>query len=322
MNYRQMGQTGLKLSEISLGAWVTFGDQISEKTAEKLVQQAYEGGINFFDNADVYANGQAEVVMGKAIADLPREALVISSKVYWRTMEGPNGRGLSRKHIMESCEASLSRLDTDYLDLYFCHRYDNETPLEEVVRAMDDLIHQGKILYWGTSEWRAGQITNAHRIARQWNLYRPMVEQPQYNMLVRRNVEQELRPNARDLGYGMVTWSPLRFGLLTGKYNQGTPEGARLSRDKEWAEQILTEENLDKTRRLAEVASELDIELAQLAIAWLLRIPEVTSVITGATRAEHLEENLAVAEAVEKLDQDVLDRIDEILGNMPDSPAS
>lgn len=322
MNYRQMGTTGLKLSEISLGAWVTFGDQISEKTAEKLVHMAFERGVNFFDNADVYANGQAETVMGRAITDLPRESLVLSSKVYWRTMEGPNGRGLSRKHIMESCEASLSRLGTDYLDLYFCHRYDDESPLEEVVRAMDDLVHQGKVLYWGTSEWRAAQITNAHRIARQWNLYWPMVEQPQYNLLVRRNVEQELIPNARDLGYGMVTWSPLRFGLLTGKYNEGMPEGTRLSRDKEWADQILTEDNLSKTRRLADFARELDIELAQLAIAWVLRNPEITSVITGATRAEHLEENLAAAEAVTKLDQDVLNRIDEILDNKPDSPAS
>lgn len=315
MNYRQMGDTGLKLSEISLGAWVTFGDQIREETAVNLIQTAYENGVNFFDNADVYANGQAEKVMGKAIADLPREALVISSKVYWKTMQGPNGRGLSRKHIMESCEASLDRLGTDYLDLYFCHRYDDETPLEEVVRAMDDLVHQGKILYWGTSEWRAAQITDAHRIARQWNLYRPMVEQPQYNLLVRSNVEDELRPNARDLGYGMVTWSPLRFGLLSGKYNQGMPEGARLSRDEEWAEQILTEENLGKTRRLAEVAHDLGVKLAQLAIAWSLRVPEVTSVITGASRVEHLEENLAAASVVQKLDRDILNRIDEILGD-------
>lgn len=316
MNYRQMGATGLKLSEIALGAWVTFGDQISERTAEDLIQLAYQNGVNYFDNADVYANGKAEIVMGKAIKDLPREELVISSKVYWRTMPGPNGRGLSRKHIVEACEASLRRLGTEYLDLYFCHRYDEETPLEEVVRAMDDLVHQGKILYWGSSEWTPGQITNAHRIARQWNLYRPMVEQPQYNLLVRERVEEQLAPNARDMGYGLVTWSPLRFGLLTGKYNDGMPQGTRLSRDQEWADEILTESNLEKTRRLADVAAGLDVSLAQLAIAWALRLQEVTSVITGASRVEQLEENLAAARVVEALDQDVLQTIDEIL-NQP-----
>lgn len=313
MNYRQMGQTGLKLSEIALGAWVTFGDQISEGTAEELIRHAYENGVNYFDNADVYANGQAEAVMGKAIRDLPREELVLSSKVYWRTIPGPNGRGLSRKHIMEACEASLRRLDTEYLDLYFCHRYDDETPLEEVVRSMDDLIHQGKIIYWGTSEWTPGQITNAHRLARQWNLYRPMVEQPQYNMLVRERVEKQLIPNARDLGYGMVTWSPLRFGLLSGKYNRGMPQGARLSRDKEWGNQILTEANLEVTRQLSEVADDLDVSLAQLAIAWALRLGEVTSVITGATQVEQLEENLAAASAAALLDQEAMQRIDAIL---------
>lgn len=323
MNYRQMGRTGLKLSEISLGAWVTFGDQIGEKMAASLIHKAYDQGVNFFDNADVYASGQAEVVMGQAIAGLPREELVISSKVYWRTMEGPNGRGLSRKHIMESCEASLRRLGSEYLDLYFCHRYDEETPLEEVVRAMDDLVHQGKVLYWGTSEWHAAQIANAHRIARQWNLYRPVVEQPQYNMIIREKLEDELRANARDLGFGLVTWSPLRFGLLSGKYNNGMPEeGTRLSRDKEWSEQILTEQNLEKTRQLAEVAQDLGVKLAQLAIAWPLRIREITSVITGASKVEHLEENLAATDVVAKLDEEVLARIDGILAGPSESPGS
>lgn len=317
MNYRHMGNSGLMLSEISLGAWVTFGDQINDKTAIKLTHQAFDGGVNFFDNADVYANGQAEVVMGKAIEDLPRQALVISSKVYWRTMEGPNGRGLSRKHIMESCEASLERLGTDYLDLYFCHRYDDETPLEEVGRAMDDLVHQGKILYWGTSEWRASQISNAHRIARQWNLYPPMVEQPQYNMFVRRRVEEELVGNVEDLGYGMVTWSPLRFGLLSGKYNDGLPEGARLSRDEEWADQVITPQAVEKVRKLTDVAQELNVSMPQLAIGWLLRLPQVTSVITGATESSQLAENVQAPKVLGKLTEDVLDQIESILnGNV------
>lgn len=315
MNYRQMGNTGLKLSEISLGAWVTFGDQIDEERATDLLHMAYDHGVNFFDNADIYADGKAETVMGKSIADLPREALVISSKVYWKTMPGPNGRGLSRKHIMESCHASLRRLGTDYLDLYFCHRYDDETPLEEVVRAMDDLIRQGKILYWGTSEWRAAQIARAHGIAHQWGLYPPRVEQPQYNMLAREKVEDELAASADDLGFGMVTWSPLRFGILTGKYNDGLPdEETRLTRDESWAEKELREERLDKVRQLTEVADELGVSTAQLAIGWLLRLPQVTSVITGATKPEHLEDNLKAPEVLEKLTPEVLERIDSILG--------
>ncbi len=316
MNYRQMGRTGLKLSEISLGAWLTFGEKVGEEEARELLHMAYDHGVNFFDNADVYARGQAEIVMGKAIQGLPREALVISSKVFWPTMEGPNGRGLSRKHIMESCHASLKRLGVDYLDLYFCHRYDPETPLEEVVRAMDDLVHQGKVLYWGTSEWRAAQIANAHRIACQWGLYPPMVEQPHYNMLVRRKVEDELVPAAQDLGFGLVTWSPLRSGLLTGKYNQGMPEGSRLA-EHEWLRGILTEENIEKVRRLTEVAQDLGVTMAQLAIGWLLRLPEVTSVITGATRRQQLEENLKAYEVVGKLSDDVLERIEQILANRP-----
>lgn len=315
MNYRHMGNTGLKLSEISLGAWVTFGDQIDEKRAADLLHAAYDKGVNFFDNADVYADGQAEEVMGKAIEDLPREALVISSKVYWKTMPGPNGRGLSRKHIMESCHASLKRLGTDYLDLYFCHRYDDETPLEEVVRAMDDLIHQGKVLYWGTSEWRAAQIARAHDIAHQWGLYPPLVEQPQYNMLSRSKVEDELAPSADDLGFGMVTWSPLRFGVLSGKYNQGLPDDeTRLTRDDTWAKKELREERLDKVRQLTDIADDLGVTMAQLAIGWLLRLPQVTSVITGATKLEHLEDNLEAPLVLEQLSDDVLQEIDSILG--------
>ncbi len=315
MEYRRMGDTGLKLSEISFGAWVTFGDQIDRRRASALVHQAYDAGVNFFDNADIYANGRAEEVMGAAIADLPREALVLSSKVYWQTMPGPNGRGLSRKHIMESCHATLKRMNTDYLDIYFCHRYDHETPLEEVVRAMNDLIQQGKIHYWGTSEWRASQIARAHGLARQWGLYPPAVEQPQYNMFAREKVENELVPATESLGFGMVTWSPLRFGILSGKYNDGLPaEETRLTRDQEWKEKELTEERLNRVRELTAIAEELDVTMAQLAIGWLLRLHEVSSVITGATLEEHLEENLEAPRVVERLTADHEERIEAILG--------
>jgi voltage-dependent potassium channel beta subunit len=274
--------------------------------------------VNFFDNADVYARGQAEVVMGKAIKDIPREALVISSKVFWPTMEGPTGKGLSRKHIMESCHASLKRLDLDYMDLYFCHRYDPETPVDEVVRAMDDLVHQGKVLYWGTSEWRAGQIANASGIANQWGLYPPVVEQPHYNMFVRRRVEAELVEAADDFGFGLVSWSPLRSGLLTGKYNKGIPSGTRLDHH-EWLRGVMTEDNIHKVNELTKIAEEMGIGLPQLAIGWLLRIPQITSVITGATSIEHVEENIKSFEVVEMLTGEILERIEAILGNKPEA---
>ena len=315
MKYRRMGRTGLKLSEISLGAWLTFGDQIDDETASRILHTAYDEGVNFFDNADIYANGRAEVVMGKIIRQLPREALVISSKVFWPTMPGPNGQGLSRKHIMESCHASLKRLGLDYVDLYFCHRFDPETPLEEIVRAMDDLVRQGKVLYWGTSEWRAAQIGAAYGTAGPLGLTPPLVEQPQYNLLVRRIVEGELVAAAQDLGFGIVTWSPLRSGLLSGKYNQGGENSARLALQRyRWLSGILTPEALEKTRLLGEVADGLGVSLAQLAIGWLLRLPQVTSVITGATRVEQLTENLRAAEVAGLLSQEVLQRIESIVG--------
>lgn len=314
-----MGRTGLKLSRLSFGSWVTFGDQIEDAKASELIHLAYENGINYFDNADIYANGQSEAVMGRAISDLPREALVLSSKVFWKTMPGPNGRGLSRKHIMESCEATLTRMGVDYLDLYFCHRYDPETPLEEVVRAMEDLVRQGKVLYWGTSEWRAGQIARACSIAEKWGGYAPMVEQPQYNMLVRRKMEDELIQAAEDLGFGMVTWSPLKYGLLTGKYNEGMPdEKTRLTRDPSWADSVVTEERVEKVRALAALAEELGISMPQLAIAWILRVPQVSSVILGATKKSHLQENLKALEATELLTEEILDQIEGILDNKPE----
>lgn len=319
MIYRRMGRSGLKLSAISLGAWVTFGSQIDNRTASDILHTAYHLGINFFDNADVYADGQAEIVMGEAIKDLPRTALVISSKVFWPTMEGPNGRGLSRKHIFESCHASLRRLGLDYLDLYFCHRYDPEVPVEEVVRAMDDLVHQGKVLYWGTSEWRAGQIGQAYAIASQWGLFPPAVEQPHYNLLVRRVMEDELVRAADDFGFGLVTWSPLRWGLLTGKYNEGIPKGSRLSLEGyEWLRDIVTPESVAKVRQLSAVAAELGATLPQLAIGWILRLPQVSSVITGATRVQHVEDNVKAIDVVEKLTPEVLGRIEAIVGEAPE----
>ena len=318
MEYRRLGQYGIKVSELSLGAWITFGEQIDEKTARECLLAGYEAGVNYFDNADVYANGQAETVMGKIIKDLKRTDLVISSKVFWPTGPGPNDRGLSRKHIMESAHQSLRRLGTDYVDLYFCHRYDPQTPVEEVVRAMDDLVHQGKVLYWGTSEWRGGQIAHAVGLARQWGLYPPAVEQPQYHMFQRHVVETELLEAAHQHGIGLVTWSPLASGVLTGKYNEGIPAGTRLDQY-EWLRGNLTEQRTEKVRQLTKVAQELGASTAQLALAWLLRLPELSSVITGASRASQVRENLKAAELKERLTPDVLERIEAILDNDPNA---
>jgi voltage-dependent potassium channel beta subunit len=315
MHYRRLGRSGLKVSEISLGSWVTFGEQIEKKTASDLIHAAYEAGVNYFDNADMYANGQAEVDMGLAIKDLPRTSLVLSSKVFWPSMPGPNGRGLSRKHVSESIHASLKRLGTDYLDLYFCHRYDPDTPVEEVVRTMDDLVHQGKVLYWGTSEWRAWQISAAFCEAGNHHLVAPAMEQPQYNMFHRQRVEDELVDICKDLGIGLTTFSPLYYGILSGKYNEGIPKGARAAlADYGWIRDRITPERIAIVRKLGEVAADLGLTSAQLAIAWVLRRKDVSTVITGATKAAQLQENLYAADAVEKLSDDVLDRIEQILG--------
>ncbi|HTX78730.1 MAG TPA: aldo/keto reductase [Longilinea sp.] len=314
MHYRRLGRSGLKVSELSLGAWVTFGTQIDEKTASDLIHAAYDQGINYFDNADAYDNGVAETMMGKAIKDLPREALVISSKVFWPTMPGPNGRGLSRKHLTESLHASLKRLDVDYVDLYFCHRYDPDTPIEEVVRTMNTFIEQGKVLYWGTSEWEASQLARANGIARQFGLIPPTMEQPQYNLLHRKRVEDQVMPLTKELGIGLTTWSPLASGILSGKYNNGVPAGSRASLESmSWVRDRLTPELISRVRQLTELAELLGITTSQLAIAWLLRRKEVSSVITGATRMEQLDENMGAAEAVEKLTNEVLEKIDKIM---------
>ena len=316
MHYRRLGRSGLKVSEISLGAWVTFGNQIDEITSVNLIKEAFDQGINFFDNADMYANGQAEIVMSKALADMTREELVISSKVFWPTMKGPNGRGLSRKHITESINASLKRLGTDYVDMYFCHRFDPDTPVEEVVRTMSDLIQQGKVLYWGTSEWEASQVVQAYGTAREFGLVPPSMDQPQYNLFHRKRVEDTLMPVCREFGLGLTTFSPLYFGLLTGKYNNGIPKGSRASLDDYgWIRDRITPERIEIVKRLTEVANDLDITPAQLAIAWILRRKEVSTVITGATRLEQLDENLGASEAYEKLTEVDIDRIFACLGN-------
>jgi len=314
MHYRRLGRSGLKVSEISLGSWITFGNQIDQQAAADLIHAAYQQGVNFFDNADMYAGGLAETVMGEAIKDLQRETLVISTKVYWPTMPGPNGRGLSRKHIHESIHASLRRLGTDYVDLYYCHRYDPDTPMEEVARAMDDLVHQGKVMYWGTSEWEAQQIAQVVGICRQYGLVPPAMEQPQYNLFHRRRFEEDIAPTCRDLGLGLTTFSPLYQGILTGKYNQGIPSGSRASmEDLGWLRDRITSERIARVRNLTKIAEELELTTSQLALAWILRRKEISSVITGATRLEQLDENLSAADAVDALTNDVLEQIDTVL---------
>jgi voltage-dependent potassium channel beta subunit len=313
MHYRRLGRAGIKVSEISLGAWVTFGSQIDEKAAAALVHEAYDAGVNFFDNADVYAAGRAEEILGTAVHDLPRSALVISSKVFFPTMEGINGRGLSRKHIFESVHASLKRLGLEYLDIYFCHRYDPDTTVQEVVQTMDILVRQGKILYWGTSMWEQFKLARAVAFAKENGLIPPMVEQPKYNLMNRRNVEEDLAPLCEEFGIGLTTFSPLNLGILSGKYNDGIPAGSRADLESmAWMKDRITPEAVKKTHALTEIARELGATTAQLAIAWLLRRKEVSSVITGATRLEQLDENLEAPAFTEKLTGEVLDAIDHV----------
>jgi voltage-dependent potassium channel beta subunit len=319
MKYRRLGKSGLQVSELSFGAWVTFAQQITEKTAEKLMTIAYDSGINFFDNAEAYANGKAEMVMGKILKRRKwgRDTFLVSSKVFWGG-DLPNQEGLSRKHVIEACHAALRRLQVDYLDLYFCHRPDPDTPIEETVRAMSDLITQGKVLYWGTSEWSAGEINEAYRIARQLQLVPPTMEQPQYNMFHRDRVEKEFESLSDDIGLGLTTWSPLASGLLTGKYNEGDPGGTRISlKNYDWLreqfENAEARRRLAKVKKLAVVASDLGTTLPRLALAWCLKNPSVSSVITGASKPAQVKENMKAGELVDKLDESVLQRIDQIL---------
>lgn len=315
MNYRRMGKAGLRLSEISYGAWVTFGDANAEDTQERCMTAAYEAGVNFFDNAEAYANGQAEVVMGRILKrkGWRREGLVLSTKIFWGG-RGPNDTGLSHKHIVEGVNNALRRLQVEYVDLVYCHRPDPNTPIEETVRALDIVIKQGKAFYWGTSEWSAADILKADAIARQYGLTPPAVEQPQYNLLHRRRMEGEYLPLFRDLGYGTTIWSPLASGVLTGKYNAGVPAGTRLADPNlAWLKDgVLSGDRIEKVQQLEPIAKALGGSVAQLAIAWCLHNPHVSSVITGASRPEQVSENMKALAMVPKLSPEITAKIDAI----------
>lgn len=314
MQYRRLGNAGIKVSAISLGGWINYGEgKVPTDTARQVVQAAYDDGINFFDLADVYGNGGAEEQMGRMLRDFPRNTLVISTKVFWPMSDDINDRGLSRKHIMESIDRSLTRLGTDYVDIYFCHRPDPETPIAETARAMDDLIHHGKVLYWGTSEWSGEQIREAQEICERYGLYPPQVEQPQYSMLRRDRVEEEILPVASPRGMGLVVFSPLAMGMLTGKYDEGVPQDSRFAREDWAAKRFVNEENVARVQRLKPIADELGISRAQLALAWVLRQPAVSSAIIGATRPSQVRDNAAAADVT--LSHEVVARIDKILGS-------
>ncbi len=311
MNYRKLGNSGLRVSEVSIGAWLTYGSSVEDDVAIACIHRAVEHGVNFIDVADAYGRGGAELVVGRAIKGMNRDRLVISSKLYWPMSDDVNDRGLSRKHIMTSVEASLKRLGTDYLDLYFCHRYDPETPLEETVRAMDDLVHQGKVLYWGTSVWTAEQLDAADELCRAGGYYRPQVEQPRYN-IIDDDIERDgVLDAAGRLGMGLVVWSPLAQGLLSGKYNDGVPAGSR-GKESNWLDRVLTDENIARVRQLSALANELGMSTAQLALAWCLRHSEVSSVITGATRPAHVDDNVRATELASRVDASVAQRVGEI----------
>ncbi len=311
MRYRNLGRCGLKVSAFSLGGWTTFGGSVvDDKLIKTIIHAAVDAGVNFFDIADIYAKGEAEKSMGKVLRDFPRHTLVVSSKVFWPMSEDVNDSGLSRKHIMESVDKSLKRTGVDYFDLYFCHRFDSGTPVEETVRAMDDLVRAGKILYWGTSEWSGAQLRQAAAICDKRNLYFPQVEQPQYNLLERGRFEKDVAPVAQDLGMGTVVWSPLASGMLSGKYDAGVPADSRLARIDWLKEQHFKETRIAQVRAFKERADALGVSRAQLALAWAATHPAVSSVILGATRIEQLQENLGalkvqIPEAM-KVDLDAL----------------
>ncbi|MEW6746916.1 MAG: aldo/keto reductase [Planctomycetota bacterium] len=323
MEYRQLGSCGLKVSALSFGAWITFHDQISESVATECMKAAHAAGVNFFDNAEVYADGHAETMMGNIVkkAGWKRSDLVISTKIFWGG-EGPNDKGLSRKHIIEGTKAALTRLQLDYVDLVFCHRPDKVTPIEETVRAMSFLVDDGLAFYWGTSEWSAAQIEEAYGIARREHLVPPAMEQPQYHMFYRARIEREYLPLYSTIGLGTTIWSPLASGLLTGKYTSGIPAGTRLALDSySWLrESVLNEEGkrrIEKVKQLMPIASELGCSMAQLAIAWCLENPHVSSVITGASRPEQVVENMKALDVVPRLTPDVMERIEKVLDNKP-----
>jgi voltage-dependent potassium channel beta subunit len=310
MEYRKLGTSGLKVSRIALGGWTTFGGSVTDEAlAESIIEKAIEGGVNFFDQADIYAKGASETLMGKFLKNHNRNNLVVSSKCYWPMSQDPNDRGLSRKHIMQSIDGSLKRLGTEYLDIYFCHRYDLETPLEETVAAMSDLVRMGKILYWGTSEWTGEQIENAVQIAKENGLVAPVVEQPHYSLAFRHRVEQEIMPTTSKHGVGLVVWSPLGMGVLTGKFDNGDVAGSRLS-ETQIGRELYTPEIIEKVRQLKPIADELGISRTALALGWVLRSSAVSSAIVGATKPEQLAESLAAQDLV--LEAGVIEQLDAI----------
>lgn len=327
MEYRYMGKTGLQLSTLSFGSWVSFHKQINDQIADELMGLAYDRGVNFFDNAEVYALGESEKMMGRVLRKKgwDRTSYVVSSKVFWgwRGKENkPNQHGLSRKHITEACHEALQRLQTDYLDLYFCHRPDKNVPIEEVVWTMHNLITQGKILYWGTSEWSGVEIMEAHRVAQRDGLIGPSMEQPQYNLFERNKIENEYLMVYKTVGLGTTIWSPLASGLLSGKYNKGIPAESRFAIPGfEWLRDRLMQERLvAKAVAISALAAELSITPSQLSIAWCIKNPNVTTAILGATKKEQLLENLDALQAVEKLTPEVMQRIEEIVQTKPVLP--
>jgi len=316
MEYRRLGKAGVKVSALSFGSWVTFGHQISDDVAEDLMIEAYDGGINFFDNAEGYASGKSEVVMGNILKKTgwSHETYLVSSKVFWGGGK-PNQTGLCRKHVIEACHNAMRRLNVDYLDLYFCHRPDPATPIEETVRAMSDLVHQGKVMYWGTSEWSAQEITQAHAIARECHLVPPTMEQPMYNILGRHRVEQEYARLYDEYGLGTTIWSPLASGLLTGKHSKGLQEGTRVKLDGyDWLKDQMTRDVEDKgakVEKVLKIAKETGLSPAVFAVAWCLKNPHVSTVILGASKVPQLTENLQAIDAQAKLTPEVMKQIDE-----------
>ena len=326
MDYRRLGKSGLQVSELSFGSWITFGNQIGDNTSEALMRMAYDAGINFFDNAEVYANGESERVMGEILKKLgwQRDTFIVSSKVYFGAGgKLPTQRGLNRKHITEACHAALKRLQVDYLDLFFCHRPDKQCTMEETVWSMHRLIMEGKVLYWGTSEWSAQEIMEARMIAERYNLIGPVMEQPQYNMLVRQKVEVEFAQIYKTVGLGTTIWSPLASGVLTGKYNTGKEGETRLKRaELSWlSDRLLVEQTLKKVEKLREFAERLDMSLTHLSLAWCLKNPNVSTVILGASKEEQLRENLEVLDHKQKLTDEAMEELEELLGNKPQHPA-
>lgn len=325
MLYRRLGRSGLQVSLLSFGSWLTFGKQIQDGTAESLMKLAYDNGINFFDNAEIYARGESERVMGEILHKMkwPRSSWTVSSKVFFGYEDNkPNQSGLSRKHIMEGCHAALQRLQVDYLDLLFCHRPDKNTPIEETVWAMHSLIMQGKILYWGTSEWSAQEIHMAHHVAERYHLIPPVMEQPQYNMFEREKIEKDYLLLFRDYGMGTTIWSPLASGLLSGKYNNGFPTDTRLNIEGlEWLkDRTLSEQRIEKVRQLTALALDLGITMPRLAVAWTIRNPNVSTAILGASKPEQLTETLKAIDDVARLTPEVMERIEGILQNKPVQP--